>query len=258
MATDPATAPAAVFDVRPPAEDYFLRNRIRGQRIEICDAAERLFIATWGATGRVIDFGDKYIEHVCSEEAVVLDFVRGGIAPVRTKHDDYSLEGQIGTLRACKIENDTLTLIGQIGYSPTAEWFWRNLNAGIIYGCSVGSTIYDHVEINVPIPAPKPVWQATRWSVDELTICQARCGRDDRARVAHALNLGSLLARWLHEDAELEERERNALPEHYAEPLRRRVTDIAVALAERLGVVGVDAIEPTLREELEAFIENVG
>lgn len=254
--TDSEGAPAGAYDVRPPSEDYRARDRLRGQRIEILDAAKRLFTATWGATGRVFDFGDDYCEFLCDADAVVTDLVRGGIAPVLARHDDSSLEGQLGTLRACRIEGNQLRLIGQLGYSPTAEWLWRNLSAGIVYGCSIGCGISQRVKIDVAVPVRKPVWRATRWVVRELSICQAQRGRDDLAKVAAAADLRSLLERWLLADAELERRQRNALPDYYAEPLRRRVTDIAIAIAEHLGIVGVDAIERPLRAKLEAFIAN--
>lgn len=259
--------------------DYLKRLCVRGGRLEPLDDDQRLFLASWGATGRIWKGDGGYHENICTTEAVDTCYIDAGVAPVRTAHDDYSLEGQIGTLRAAKVEDNQLTLIGQIGYSPKAEWLWRNLRAGIVYGCSLGHQVVESQRIDVPKFAVT-VTRATRWRPLELTILQALGGCDDQAKVSCAQDLPGLLRQYLDEAA-LADRETckalgeligDLLPSVYAKRLRSASKDMARTIAERLELGQMDVgrafgdgggqdnrhtIERALAERVERFIKTL-
>lgn len=230
-------------------------DRLRASSLSIHDEKRRLITATWGARGRVIFFPElnEYREWVVSEEAIEDIYLEDGVAPLRRAHDDASLEGQIGSLLPeWWIENGQLHLLGQVGFSPLAEWFWRNVSAGIVYGCSLGQVSIKQERVPMPNLPGAHFVRVTRWAPVELTILQARGGRDDRARVACASNLEAVAEEKRCALVARKERARHELPFYYADPLRRRIPTIAEKIAERINHPLPIEIETPLREELEA------
>lgn len=235
-------------------------DRLRGSPLSIHDEKRRLITATWGTRGRVIFFPElnEYREWVVSEEAIEGIYLEDGVAPLRRAHDDTSLEGQIGSLLPeWWIENGQLHLLGQVGYSPLAEWFWRNVSAGIIYGCSLGHVSIEQERVPMSDLPSSHFVRVTRWAPLELTILQARGGRDDRARVACASNLEAVVEEKRRALVARKERARHELPTYYADPLRRRIRGMARNVAARIHHPDPATLEMALREELEEAFRSI-
>jgi hypothetical protein len=190
----------------------------------------RLALATTGLG--IIDHGDVLIERRPSPLA--FDLVAAGLVPLLLQHAAdrrWPVEAQIGAVREAQLAGDKIEMLVEFGANPRADWIWRDLLAGFVFGCSMQIALGNAREAPSPQP-PKKLHVSDSWMLRELTITAALGGADPIATLRRPCNVAELLDEMRVRREIGEALKARALPEWYATPLRRRVGNLIAAAAQ--------------------------
>ena len=129
-----------------------------GRGGQIAPVGERkLIAATWSEVGTLLRFEGRYLD-ISSEPDLI--YVESHAAPIKSAHDDYSLAGQLGMLLHAEFKGGRVEMIGQLGHNAAAEALWRDLVAGINFGCSICATFGVEVPItDLPVALDMPAFR---------------------------------------------------------------------------------------------------
>ncbi len=237
-------------------QEGLLPTAVRVPLAVVEDGARRLALATTVISG-IVDHGEFFTElRPC---ATAFDQVAAGHVPLLVAHysDHWRVDHQLGAVRESRSSSDgnSVELLVEFGHNPVAEWIWRDLCAGLPFGCSIGFALYGHIRTLPPAPLSKPYYVTPEWMLKELTVLGAGCGQDSSAKIIRPQNVAELLDEMRVLREVREESARRALPSWHADPLRGRLPAIAAAIAADTGG-DAQAIELSLAREIEAYIAD--